>query len=243
MRYLILGASAGLGRCLAEQLAARGDGLILVASDQQDLDALSCDLRLRYSVDVEYMAIDLRNFDPETLKQWIIEGPGLPTGILFVAGLGNANDTGVLEQATVDNLITVNFAAGIKLLTAFMPEMLSGQVSTVAGIGSVAAIRGRRANMVYGAAKRGLEFYFESLRHRLADTNCTIRFYRVGFMRTTMLTQSNPLLPAVSADWVAARIIANLKRSGGVTYLPSWWRLVALILRLVPWFVFRRLNI
>lgn len=243
MRCLIFGASAGLGRCVAERLTARGDEVILVASDQRDLDALAHDLRLRHGVASTPMAVDLRTLDPVDFKRRLCDGPGRPDAILLVAGFGHSADTGDLDTAIVDDLIDVNFRSGITLLTAFMPEMMAGQISAVVGIGSVAAIRGRRANMVYGAAKRGLEFYFEALRHRLASTDCAVRFYRIGFMKTAMLTRSSGLIPAVSPDWIADRIVGNLHRGGGLSYLPGWWRAIALVLRFLPWAVFRRLDI
>ena len=81
------------------------------------------------------------------------------------------------------------------------------------------------------------------MRHRLAGTDCAVRFYRVGFMKTTMLTGSGGALPAVSPDWVAGRVVANLDRGGGFSYLPGWWWAIAVVLRLLPWSVFRRLDI
>ena len=64
MRALVVGASAGVGRALAEGLAARGYDLLLVASDQRDLDAEAAHLRLTHGVAVTTVAADAAK--PET---------------------------------------------------------------------------------------------------------------------------------------------------------------------------------
>ncbi|MBN8483018.1 MAG: SDR family NAD(P)-dependent oxidoreductase, partial [Xanthomonadales bacterium] len=59
MTAIVIGASSGLGRALAVELARRGRPLLLVASDARDLDALACDLGLRFGVAVGTLALDL----------------------------------------------------------------------------------------------------------------------------------------------------------------------------------------
>ena len=96
--------------------------------------------------------------------------------------------------------------------------------------------------MIYGSAKRGLEFYCEALRHLLADTGCRVQFYRLGFVRTSMLEGRPPPLPFVRPETVAKAIIRNLGHDRSI-YVPGWWALVAVVLTLIPWRIFKKLDI
>jgi short-subunit dehydrogenase len=243
LKCLIVGASAGLGRSLAERLASQNNDLFLVASDEQDLTALAKDIALRFEVSVGTQALDLNKLDAAKIRREVIHFFGPPDVLLFVAGYGNQHDTGPLEGSELDRLIDVNFRSAVAAVNAFLPDMINGTIRTCVGVGSVAATRARRANMVYGAAKRGLEFYFEAVRHRLYGTQCRVQFYRVGFMRTSMMGDRKPIIPAVSPDAVARQIIDNFDRDLGTVYAPRWWAIIALVLRWLPWVIFRRLSI
>src|SRR4029434_3284528 len=63
MTHLIFGASAGVGRALAEQFAASGPDLILVSSDERALGAMPADLVIRYGVNVVFVAAELADGD------------------------------------------------------------------------------------------------------------------------------------------------------------------------------------
>ena len=242
MKSLIIGASAGLGRALADQLAARGDGLFLVASAAEDLDPLARDLRIRHGAEIHWQAFDLRHGDIEALRQQVLERMGSFDNLFLVAGLGDGADCGAIDDDLAIRLMAINFTAPVRVANAFLPDLQATPAGNCVGIGSVAAIRGRSNNMVYGAAKRGLEAYFEAIRHRLATSGCRVQFYRVGFMATTMLGARPKFLPVARPEDVAARIVANLGRDLGTAYLPGWWSVLGLILRHAPWVLFRRLR-
>ena len=243
MKSLVIGGSAGLGRQLADRLAERGDDLVLVASDARDLEPVAADLRARHGSSVTTIVQDLGGPDAATLKVRIVEVAGVPDYVFYVAGLGHLDDTGNLPQTDIDRLIDVNFRSALSLLNAFFPDMDQGAIRTVVCVGSVASARGRGTNMVYAAAKRGLAFYAEALRHRLASSSCCVQTYLVGFMDTTMLDGRAPKLPPVAPEEIARRIVRNLDRDIGAVYVPAWWLLATTILRLLPWWIFKRVNL
>ncbi len=243
MKCLIVGASAGLGRCLAEELAARGHDLFLVASGEVDLDALSRDVRLRHGVAVAFAALDLAAFDVDALHSRVMASMSEIDALFFVAGMGSDEDSGATEAALVDRLVAINYVSGVKIVNAFLDDLSQRPKASCVGIGSIAAVRGRSSNMIYASAKRGLEAYFEAVRHRLAESGCRVQFYRAGFMRTTMLGERQTALPIASPRKVARAILNNLDRDLGTSYIPGWWRWIALVLRLMPWLIYRRLFV
>ena len=112
----------------------------------------------------------------------------------------------------------------------------------VVGFGSVAAVRGRSRNMVYAAAKRGLQGFFESLRHRHSGQGLRVQFHRLGFLRSNLTHGMRLPLPAAEPAQVASQVVANLEKASFDRHAPRWWALVAFIITHLPWFVFRRMD-
>lgn len=242
MNMVIVGASAGLGRALAEELAALGHRLLLVASDARDLEAVGRDLTLRYGGPVGTLAIDLQNFDADAFRGAVLARLDSVDGLFLVAGFGDEDDCGALPKGRALALTKINFVAPLLIANAFLDHLAARPRAHLVGIGSMAAIRGRSRNMVYGASKRGLEFYFEALRHRLSGAACKVQFYRVGFMATTMFKGRHGPLVA-KPEQVAKSIVRRLDGREGAFTLSLPWKLISLVLRLLPYSIFRRLDV
>ena len=63
MTYLIIGASSGLGRALANKFAKEKKNLIIASRDDRDLIAIKSDLEIKYNVNVEKIALDFSSFE------------------------------------------------------------------------------------------------------------------------------------------------------------------------------------
>lgn len=244
MNALVVGASSGLGRAISEELAARGYSLLLVSSDERDLAPLAKDLALRHGVTVRVAGIDLRRLDLEELRRDCAAlGAGLH-GLFVVAGYADPErDAGMAPDELVEDLIAINFTAPVRVVNAFLPLLAATPGANCVGIGSVAAVRGRPVNAVYGACKRGLEHYFEAVRHVLAGGPCRVQFYRVGYMHTALGAGRRRLLPAVDPRWVARAVVRGLGRDRVGVCLPAWWGFVLAAYALMPSALVRRLRI
>jgi len=239
---IVVGASSGLGRALAVELARAGRPLLLIASDARDLDALAADLVLRHGGEVGTLAIDLAaepNPGGRILEALIGLPP--PTALLLVAGQSRGDDDGTLGAGAIGQLLAINLHAPLAIAHALLPRLIETR-GTIVGFGSIAAVRGRRRNIVYAAAKRGLESFFESLRQRHAPGELRVQFHRLGFVRSNLTYGMKLPLPAADPAEVAQHVVAALGRASFARYEPRHWSLVALILRHLPWFVFRRMK-
>lgn len=244
MRSVIVGASAGLGRSLAECLARKGSGLFLVASHGRDLAALAADLTLRHGVGVGWLAQDLGAPGcAQEIRRAALEFLGGIDNLFLVAGFSSLDDRGALPPEMVRRLLEVNLVAPIELANAFLADLEDNPKGNIAFMGSVASIRPRRRNAVYGAAKTGLEFYAGALRHHLAAKPCRVQHYRLGYLATQMTFGQKLPFPALAPTAAAERIVAGLGTDPGVVYLPGFWRFIGLILNTVPWRVFKGLDI
>ena len=240
MRSFVLGASAGVGRSLARCLAARGHDLVLAARSEADLAAEAAHLRLAYGVGVEWLVLDAT--DPAAVAERVaaLRGPSMPRNLLFPVGLSADADDGLLNERDSAGLIAANLTSVIAVVAALLPALMEAGEGNLVGFGSVAAVRGRGSNVVYAAAKRGLESYFESLRHRTASSGVRVQFYRLGYVATQM-SYGRPLpFPVAEPEWIAQRVADRLGQDLGLVHLPRFWAAITPAVRAVPWRLFRK---
>lgn len=239
MAYVIIGATGGLGRALGERLAAAGRALVLVARDQAALDALAADLRAHFNADVATVAADVEA-GPGYLDQVAGEAEardGLE-GLLLPLGLSVRDDVNT-KPAMLRTIAHVNFLAVVEAVTVLWPR-LAAAGGVVAGFGSVTAVRGRGRNFVYGAAKRALAAYFESLRVIAGGAGIRVQFWTVGFLASDAMKDEATPVPKGDPGHLAARVVARLDRGSFARWYPGWWRWVAVALKCLPWSLYAR---
>lgn len=243
MRALVVGASAGVGRALCEALARRGAALLLVASDNEDLAALAAHLRLVYGADVRTVASDASA--PAACVADIAaaaEGFGEFDSLYFPIGASRRDDSASLDARDSLTILNSNLTVVIAIAAHFLPQLQRQPAARIVGFGSIAAVRGRKANVVYSAAKRGLESYFESLRHLAVGSGVRVQFYRLGYVETQQSFGQKLLFPVVTPQQVADHVMANSDRDIGVQFYPKFWTLIALLIAWLPWPIYKKLN-
>lgn len=242
MTALIVGASSGLGRALANELASRQHDLLLIASDARDLEALMADLSLRHGVSVRALAIDLANAaDPGTRIATALDGMAPLSALLLPVGYSRENDDFSLAAPDIGQLLATNLHAPLAITHALLPRLLKAHGAIVL-FGSVAAIRGRGRNVVYAAAKRGLVSLYESLRQRYRAEELRVQFYELGFLATNLTWGMRLPMPAVDPAAVAHIVANHLARGSVFRHIPRKWAMIAIIVRALPWAIYRRMR-
>jgi len=242
--YFVLGASAGLGRALARRLAAARHDLILVSSNERDVAAMAADLSVRHGVRAVPIGADVGEGD--VYLERVAEAAralGSLDGLLCPLGAVAEGDDGRLGPQQAAWLTRVNFLSVVSAVTRFLPALRGRPRAVIVGFGSVAAARGRGANMVYAATKRALESFFEGLRHLCVGSNVIVQFYVLGYLDTNLAFGRRTPLPKGDPDALSARVLRDLGRDIGVAYYPAFWRPVCAGLRRVPWFLVKLLKV
>lgn len=238
-RALIIGATAGLGRALAEAFAAAGWDLVLTGRETEDLAALASDLRLRHGAAVEAEVLDLAT----SARDWKLSAAGSPfNAVLIPAGTVLAEDGATLPEAAAERLWRSNFGGPTQVIARVLPHVARDGQGTIVGFGSIAATRGRTRNIHYGAAKRALEAFFEGLRHELQSAGIRVQFYIPGYLDTNLAAGAGVKLPKGNPAAFARIVLRDLHKDIGNRYFPFWWRALCVVLRLLPWAFYRRLR-
>jgi len=204
---------------------------------------MTADLVIRYGVRVCPLAADVNDGDSylDRLAS-TAQAMGGMDGLLFPVGAVAATDDCSLDPARVTWLIRVNYEAIVRAVTRFLPDLMTRPAATLVAFGSVAAVRGRRRNVSYSAAKRALQSFFESLRHVCVGSNVRVQFYVLGYMDTTLAGGLRTRIPKGDPEVLSVRVLRNLGRDVGVVYYPSFWRPAAFALRHTPWWIFKRMS-
>lgn len=246
MKVVVLGATKGMGRALARQLAERGDALFLLGRDLEDLARSARDLEARAGLAVGSVGVAACDLErPEGFAPALdaaLAGLGGLDTVVVSAGLFATQARLEADLELTRRLLTVDFANTIVFCEEARRRLLARGGGTLCVFSSVAGERGRKPVVLYGAAKAGLSRYLEGLDHRFSAQGLRTVCVKPGFVRTGM-TEGLPTPPfAGEPDAVAARVVRAIDRGRPVVYAPGIWGLIMFVIRLLPRFVMRRIG-
>jgi len=245
MHVAFLGATKGMGRSLARLMAARGDRLVLLGRNLEDLQRSASDLEARASAEltVETVACDLG--DPSSFAPALAaaeQALGKLDCVVVTAGLFATQDELEADPDRALELVTVNFANTVGFCEQARARLLAGGGGKLCVFSSVAGDRGRKPVIIYGAAKAGLSAYLEGLDHKFREQGLQTICVKPGFVKTGMTANLKPPPFAGEADAVAVSVLRAIDRGSPVVYAPWIWRYIMLVIRSLPRFVMRRIG-
>lgn len=163
-RALITGASSGIGRAFAHELAARGMNLILVARSERKLADLAEQLKKRHGIGAEVIAADLSQAEAPQTVYGICRERGLAVDMLINnAGFATHGPFEQIDAARQQEEIDLNVSAVMKMSHMFLPDMQSRRFGAVINVSSTAAFQPDPYMAVYGATKSFVLSFTEAL--------------------------------------------------------------------------------
>lgn len=242
--FLILGARSEIGLAIAHAFAAKGYAVQLAARNAAALEAEKADIEVRFRVPVTLHEVDALNFAAH--DEFVGGLPVLPdVAVCAIGTMGAQTDAEQSVEATVMELRS-NFEGPAGLFTVLANRMVARGSGVLVGISSVAGVRGRAANYVYGSAKAGFTAFLSGLRNRLAKGKTGVHVVTVlpGFVNTRM-TAGMDLPAKLTAEpaEVGAAVCKAVERGRNVIYVRPIWQIVMLVIRHIPEAIFKKLSI
>lgn len=237
-RIIVLGGKSDLALSILEHLPISEDGEIYLCGRNLGLNLFPTCLNKFQLRNIELDFTDLTN-SKRNLSE-IFEGGDVDLVIIAYATLGNEELQ--LETELFQHVLTTNFYSQAFLLNE-MNSMLARQMhGQILLISSVAGIRPRRRNFVYGVSKFGVDFIAQGLQKRFSENNVSITILRPGFVHTKM-TSGMPVAPfAINKESVAKIAARGLLDKKRVIYAPRILMFVMFVLRLLPERIFRIID-
>jgi len=221
-RALITGASSGLGREIAIQLAADGTELVLTARREDQLRKVAREVEAAGGrAHVVVLDVSDAQRAREVVRSWDHRLGGFDL-VLANAGIGAAAHTRDLEWADIERVLDVNVRGAFAILHAASGPMLERGTGTLAGMSSLAGLRGMPGSGVYSASKAALSIYLETLRVDTRALGLRVVDIRPGYVHTPMTAGSEKPLPFVIDVETAARHSIRGMKSGRAVVAYPW---------------------
>ncbi|HLI31127.1 MAG TPA: SDR family NAD(P)-dependent oxidoreductase [Solirubrobacteraceae bacterium] len=242
---ILLGGTSAIGLAIVRALVSREGGRVaLVGRQRQPLAAAAQSLQGNPAVEVEIFP-GLEGRATGSHRE-LIEGAaaalgGVATIVLSVGVLGAGGDP-LADVAGALDLMAVN-AMGCASLALESARYLRGQGhGALIVISSLAAVRPRRANFVYGASKAALDALAQGLADELHGSGVRVLAVRPGFVRSPMTAGMAEAPLACDPEDVARAVLHGLSSGAQTVWAPRKLALLALAMRLLPRPLWRRLR-
>lgn len=238
---VVFGGRSEIGIELAVRLA-QGASVILVARNSDRLDEQVKAVRAAGAKAVSTVEFDADDVAAHgALVDSLIADHG-PLGIAILA-FGKLGDQ---ARAEVDashaiEIVHTDYAAQISLLTHLVRVMRAAGHGELVVFSSVAGIRVRRANYVYGSAKAGLDGFASGLSDALYGSGVRLLIVRPGFVIGRMTAGMKPAPLSSTPQQVADAAARALSKGRRTVWVPGALRPMFFGMRLLPQFIWRRL--
>lgn len=226
---LITGASSGIGRALAVELARRGARLGLVARRAEVLNEILSELNSANSARAVAIPADVQ--DAQSMRQAarrLISELGAIDVLIANAGIGVTNPGTEFDAAKFASVIDVNVIGAANSVAAVLPEMVQRGSGQLVAISSLAAYRGLPKSAAYCASKAGLSAMFESLRLDVAPRGISVTIIHPGFIKTPLTADRQAKLPwLMEVEDAVKKIIQAIEKRKKSYAFP--WQLATIV--------------
>ena len=236
---LVLGGRSEIGHAIVRALASPALATVVLAHRGGEPVSIE---GLPDSVAVHSVAFDATDHGSHAgLVAAVVAAHGdLDVVIQAFGQLGGATVNSDPEAAGA--LVDANVAGAVSSGLAVARQLRRQGHGVLVVLSSVAGVRTRPSNFVYGATKAGQDAFATGLGHSLAGSGARVLTVRPGFVRSAMTAGLDEAPFACDPADVADAVVAGLRGRASVVWAPGVLRYVFAILRVVPGFVWRRLD-
>jgi short-subunit dehydrogenase len=225
---LITGASSGIGRGFATELARRGAAVGVLARRADQLHALVKEIEANGGRAVALPA-DVTDAQAVRGAAGELRAKLGPIDVLIAnAGIGGTADAADLQPEAVAQLFKVNVMGAVNSVTAVIPEMVERGAGQLVAISSLAAYRGLPKSAAYCGSKAAVSAFFESLRLDLRSRGVDVTIVHPGFIKTPLTAGRQSQMPyLLELDTAVEKMVRAIERRKKSYAFP--WQLATMV--------------
>jgi short-subunit dehydrogenase len=242
---LLLGGRSEIGVALTRRLAERGRaGTVVLAARRPDALTAEVDAVRAAGAEVDTIAFDADDLDAHAdVLDAVVARHGEPDVVVVAFGVLGDQARAERDPAHAAAVVHTDYVAQVAVLTHVAARLRARGHGEIVVFSSVAGVRVRRANYVYGSAKAGLDGFASGLADALHGSGVHLTLVRPGFVIGRMTADSglDPAPLSSTPDQVAEATADALERGRDVVWVPGALRVLFTAMRLLPRWAWRRL--
>ncbi len=238
-RILLIGGTSEIGQAILAALDLSPEAEVLLAGrDAELMRAAAATLPCRVTT-VAYDALDA---DAQQGLPAAAFADGPIDLVISAAGVLTPQELMEGDPSQAAALIDTNFTSHVTVLLGIAAQLRKTGRGTIVILSSVAAIRPRKANFVYGAAKAGLDAFGRGLADSLHGSGVRVLLVRPGFVKGRMTAGMAPAPLSSTPAQVGAAVAGALAGPASLVFVPRSVGVLAVVMRLIPRPLWRRLR-
>ncbi|MGO4956502.1 decaprenylphospho-beta-D-erythro-pentofuranosid-2-ulose 2-reductase [Luteococcus sp. Sow4_B9] len=246
---LLLGGRSGIGLAIVEELLAEHPGSEVVLARRPRPDGGDEDAALATRLGAAGASwVEAVDFDAEALGgheafvDEVFSGRRISHAVVAFGVLGDQEEAW-RRVATAQRLVTINATAAVGIGVALGAAMAGQAGGTIIALSSVAGVRVRRSNFVYGASKAAMDAFYLNLGTALSGTGVRVLVVRPGAVATGMIAGNKPVAFTVEPCDVARATVAALRSGRSVVHVPKLFGPAMALASLVPQGIWKKLPV
>ena len=241
---LVLGGTSEIAQAIVQRLASpvlRHVVLAVRRPGEFDVDDVRRRLGLGPDVDVTVVEFDAA----ETAGHAAVVAAAVAAAgdlDIVIQAFGQLGRDVAGDPAAAADLVSVNYRGAVSSGLVVAERLRAQGHGVLVVLSSVAGIRTRPSNFVYGSTKAGQDAFATGLGHALHGSGARVLVVRPGPVRTRMIDGMDEAPFTCDPDDVATAVVDGIARKRAVVYVPGALRYVFGLLRYAPGFVWRKLD-
>lgn len=239
---VVLGGTSDIARALLSRLAGRCRRVVLAGRNEEALERAANETRAAGVPSVStctFQATDVA--EAAGAVDRCFEAAGEVDLVVVAVGLLGDQHADEHDPDRVAEVATVNYTWPAAALTAVAERLKAQGQGRIVVLSTVAGVRVRRANYLYGAAKAGLDGFCVGLSEALRGSGVHVLVVRPGFVHSKMTAGMKAAPFATTPDKVADAVVTALARGEADVYVPALLRWLFVAFRLLPQSLWRRI--
>lgn len=236
---LIIGASQGIGKALAETYASAGANLFLLSRNLNAIEEISYKLNSS-GHQCSFMQCDISIYeDVKRGIEFALNKLGTIDLAIINAGVGSPEWMKNFKSEVYKKILSINAFGIAHSLEFLIPVMIRQGYGTIAGVSSLADVRGYPGSAGYDSSKAAASVLLESARVELKPLNINVITVRPGFVKTAMTAKNEFYMPfLMSTEKAAKKIMRGISKRKKLVQFPLFTVMLTKIAKFTPNFIF-----
>lgn len=230
---LVIGGNSDIGFAIAKAFAENDYDIHLASRNIESLENKKKILKENYKSKCHITHFDI--LDHLKFQEFFEKNSICPDVLVISCGYLE------IEEKNYNKIISTNYLSPLIFIEKFINFYENQKKNySIIGISSVAGDRGKKNNSIYSSSKSAFSSYLDGLRQRLYLKKINVMTVKPGWIGTKMIKNHTiPKFMISNVDTIGKKIFKGFLKKKSILYVPSYWRIIMFVYKLVPEFIFK----